>query len=276
MGAPTRNGANDMGVFEREELSKKLYDISLRTLEDTPDKAVTFLRTAGTNLGIFAKLQTRGYSKLIHRQGWRYVEATANIGIVVDESPELAPEVIAAIADLDDLDDEWYKILTVSWKYDYREQLEHVVGNRKPARSGASVVNMGAFAGGLNDLESSPEREATRDADKAALELVAPRGMGPKERAMVNELLERAMSAPQARPLTPEQEEAADLAYVQALGDLRKWYEVWSTIARLVIKRRDRLIQLGLAHRKASEADESAAGTVEEGTGTIPTRWGEQ
>ena len=265
-----------MGVIEREELSKKLYGVSLRTLEETPERAVKFLRAAGTNLGIFAKLQMRGYSDVVHRQGWRYLEATSNIGIVVDECPELAPEVVAAIAELDDLDDEWHKILTVSWKHDHPEQLKHVVGERKPARGGAAVMNMAGFYKGLNDLESSPERTASRDADKAALDVVAPRGMGPKELAAVNLLLEQAMSTPLARLRTPEEEAAADEAYVHALGSLRKWYEVWSTIARVVIKRRDRLIQLGLARRKSPGTNDPQDGTDEDAAGTTPTRWGEQ
>jgi hypothetical protein len=47
---------------------------------------------------------------------------------------------------------------------------------------------------------------------------------------------------------------------------LRAWYERWSGIARIVIKRRDYLIQLGLAARRSPRDDGG-----EEGGGSGPS-----
>jgi hypothetical protein len=55
-------------------------------------------------------------------------------------------------------------------------------------------------------------------------------------------------------------------SYLQKLTALRAWFEEWSGIARVAIKRRDYLIRLGLArrHAKAAEtvAGDSAAKTA--------------
>jgi hypothetical protein len=48
----------------------------------------------------------------------------------------------------------------------------------------------------------------------------------------------------------------AEAEYEEALLDLRDWYVEWAGIARLVVKRRDYLILLGLAERRASGGSE--------------------
>jgi hypothetical protein len=56
----------------------------------------------------------------------------------------------------------------------------------------------------------------------------------------------------------PEQSVAAekddDEVYEQALLGLRNWYTEWAELARLVVKRRDHLIGLGLAERRSPGA----------------------
>ena len=54
---------------------------------------------------------------------------------------------------------------------------------------------------------------------------------------------------------------------MRSLGALWIWYQEWSEIARVEVKRRDRLIQLGLAQRKAPGKGEEE----EEPTGGVPT-----
>ena len=56
--------------------------------------------------------------------------------------------------------------------------------------------------------------------------------------------------------LNPETETVDDREFrvkrLEALLELRKWYLEWSEIAGIAIKRRDHLISLGLASRRAS------------------------
>ena len=65
-----------------------------------------------------------------------------------------------------------------------------------------------------------------------------------------------ATSAEQVDPINEEATKAEDEAYVKALVELRQWFELWSRIARVTVKRRDYLIQMGLAHRKNPTKEE--------------------
>ena len=106
----------------------------------------------------------------------------------------------------------------------------------------------------LDALESSPEREATRDEDRKALETLAARGFDAAERARLADLVRRAQTAVFPTEL-PVAEESSNTRQ-EALRELRAWYEDWPETARAVIKRRDLLILLGLAHRRRSDPDE--------------------
>lgn len=106
----------------------------------------------------------------------------------------------------------------------------------------------------LDELENGQDRKATRKADHAALQKLATRGIPPEERARLHELLAVVKAKPADGELAvdpaadaeaePPEQHAAKLA-------LRAWYVEWSEIAKAVIKRRDYLILLGLAKRKA-------------------------
>lgn len=56
-------------------------------------------------------------------------------------------------------------------------------------------------------------------------------------------------------PSDPKQVEAAARArqHQEALVALRHWFEEWSEIARVALTRRNHLISVGLAKRKASK-----------------------
>jgi len=260
-----------MPVKNREALAKELCGVSLDTLEDTPGRALDFLRAAGTNLAIFTSLCGRGYSALVHREGWTKLSASSSIGIVADDS-EIAPEVAAAVAKVDEQDEVFIRIIRATWKRRFPEQASFVLRDMQPATRMEAVLNMSTILDGLTALESSPDRASTRDQDGQALALLAKRGLGAELRAEIAGWVEKAKSVPQSTPMSPEDLAQADEAYVRALGDLRAWYEEWSEIAKVVIKRRDRLMQLGLAHARQREvAEPETEEPAPGGGGVTPT-----
>ena len=99
----------------------------------------------------------------------------------------------------------------------------------------------------------------------------AERGIGPSDRTSAAALVDQAMSTPSGSPRSQEELATADEAYVRALVELRDWYELWSEMARIEIARRDRLIQLGLAHRRYGAGDEEPEEPVEDGPETPGT-----
>lgn len=244
-----------MPVKERELLAKELYNVTLKTLETIPGRSLTFLRGAGTNRVIFAALQRRGYDILTHRQGWELLQKTCTSTVGPIEV-EMAPEVAGAVAKADEIDGDLIRIITVVLKHPFPEQLTCVLRDIKPSTGMEAVSNCAQIVRGLNELESGASRTSTRKQDAEALELLAVRGIDAEYRAMLAALVDKATSTPETKPRTPAELAAEDEAYVRSLGDLWIWYEEWSEIARVEVKRRDRLIQLGLAQRKAPGKEE--------------------
>lgn len=114
-----------------------------------------------------------------------------------------------------------------------------------------SVVATSMILDRMNKMENGPEGKATRKEDQAALELLASRGITAELRAKLAEAVKVATSASRVEEDDQAELAAADEKYVRALGELKAWYEEWSRVARVVVKRRDHLIMLGLAQRKA-------------------------
>jgi hypothetical protein len=111
------------------------------------------------------------------------------------------------------------------------------------------------FLDRLDALENGEDRVPTRDADHAALAKLAARGIDSDERTRLRELLAVAQGSPttdEAPPsIKPDPKAEADRR--QARLDLYAFFNEWSEIARADIKRRDHLIQLGLAKRKVAK-----------------------
>lgn len=87
---------------------------------------------------------------------------------------------------------------------------------------------------------------------KAAIDLLAQRGLDRDERKRLAGLVQVALGSTVAVELQP----AAEAARITKRRDSRRalegWFEEWSSTARAAITRRDLLIRLGLAKRKVS------------------------
>lgn len=117
----------------------------------------------------------------------------------------------------------------------------------------------------VDALESNPEREATREADQAALATLAQRGLTPAVREHLRQLVETAQLPARTEPAAP-QDETAEMGREEALVRLHAWFEEWSEVARVVVKRRDLLIRLGLARRRQASSGEEETPPVEAGS----------
>ncbi len=101
-------------------------------------------------------------------------------------------------------------------------------------------------------------REATRADDHAALALLARRGVSEEFRRQMRAEVRTAetftaVAAPRVEASAREEQHLAEL---QAL---RAWYEEWSELARVAVTRKDLLIRMGLAQRKATKAKAAPA-----------------
>jgi outer membrane biosynthesis protein TonB len=219
---------------------------SKTVLQETPVRSLRFLASISKYPAIRERLASRGYSEEDHNEGWAlFLRVTG-----YRQAPPAATRneaVVAGVAELDAWVEPNVRIVRATLERHYPEQASFVLAGLENGSGTAAVVTVVTLLDRLDLLQSSPEREATREADQAALAMLARRGLGPDERTRLRNLTGTVLSPEPAAPAA-----VSPLNYEQALRRLRAWYAEWSEVARAVITRRDHLIVLGLARRRNS------------------------
>lgn len=115
-----------------------------------------------------------------------------------------------------------------------------------------AILGIELLLGRMDALESSPDRAATRDEDRAALTTLAQRGYTPAERQRLAGLVEIARRG-------TKQTEPISVAVAPSTVELEvyRFFNDWAETARVRIKRRDQLIMLGLAKRRRVKEDDA-------------------
>jgi len=222
-----------------------------RVLEETPNRALEFLRGAGLWISIRKILASRGYTDAEHEAGWSLLLNCSNFNRKFDHT-EQATEVREAMIELDATDEPLFRRSRASLDRFHPERAAFVFDGLEPSTEMGAVVSMSKFLGRLDALENSPEREATRTADHAALAILESRGLTKAERVRLAGRVAVAMTGNSGEAASPD-EIAEEQKRVKDLIALRAWYVEWAEMARAVIKRRDQLVRLGLARRKRSK-----------------------
>ena len=132
------------------------------------------------------------------------------------------------------------------------EVVNFLFGNLSPKQGPEAVVGVSTLLGRLDALENAPERKATRKADQAALATLASRGYPAGERARLRGLVAAAQTLVVEAPISDAEREAT-------LQKLYAWFNEWSTIARMVLVRRDHQIAVGIAKRRKAKKGAAAA-----------------
>lgn len=229
-------------------------ELARSTLEATYGRASTFLRGVGTTEAIRARLAAHGYDEQEHERGWSLVHAAAGYELRGEgaKTPTVDAGVSQAIAELDAWDEHGLRLIRAALTRLHPEVLDFVLDGLEPATGIAAVIGVKALLDRLDALQRAPERKATRKEDAAALETLAKRGVDANERARLRALVERAEGyvGPDDGADAKAARKEREAKNLQALKDLRAWYEDWAEMARLLISRRDHLIRLGLAKRR--------------------------
>lgn len=240
--------------------------VSRETLEETPARVLPFLRAIGTARPIRALMAARGYTADDHKQGWTLLHAVSGF---IEGAPleTVDVKVRDAIAAIDAWDEDGFRVVRAALGRQHPAQAGFVLDGIGASVGPAAVVGVKKLLERLDALENGADRKASRKEDHAALATLAQRGIDAKERARLAGLVKAAESISDA----PAEEDAAarverDGAYVAGLIALRAWYEDWSEMARVAVKRRDYLIRMGLAKRKApKKAKEGAPAPADAG-----------
>ena len=249
---------NPTGIQPEEPIENEPnVDVSLRTLDTYPTRALNLLKAIAGDMGISTAMSTRGYSEADQNEGWSLLHQATLFGHFAGEAiNEVAGR--KAMQEIDDADEAIFRIISATLGRRFPEQGELVLAGIGSVRGAGAVLHMGILLDRLDQLESGQERSpALRARDQAAMTVLAARGITPEERARLRRLVDLAKrSAPTF--MSPSAREEQEKRRITGLTALREWYLEWSEIARVVVKRRDVLIRMGLANRRSAQESEEA------------------
>ncbi len=208
--------------------------VTRETLEQTPGRVTQFLFGLATRPTVRALLESRGYDAEEHKRGWSLLQF-AGTRVIDERGSDVAAE--AAVAELDNWDEPNIRLIRAALTR-HPEAQAQVLEGIQPVIGPEAVLNVARILERLDALE-------TTGAGQAALATLSKRGLDAAERKRLAALVKTAKGTGKVAAPTSSDEE-----YEQALLQLRDWYTEWSEITRLVVKRRDHLIRLGLAERR--------------------------
>lgn len=225
---------------------------SRKSLDRVVPRAGRFLRAVSRSLLIRSALEARGYDEEEHQRGWAAFLTASGYRPPASKSevPENAT-VAVALATIEEWHKPNFRIVRATLEFRHPEQHAFLFDQLSTGSGAAAVGAVTLFLDRLDALEASPERKATRKADLAALEVIEARGVTKEERARLRGLVASATAWSGAAPAPASTAIAEEPG--EALITLYAWYREWSETARVVIKRRDQLVRLGLARRKAAK-----------------------
>ncbi len=228
-----------------------------QTLEETPVRMLQFLAAVGTVPAIRAALSARGYDDAEHQTGWKLLHGASGYDPAT-AAPVVDRSATEALAQLDAWDEPNFRLAQAALARHFPAQGEFVFKNLAPQTGAKALLSVKTFLDRIDQLEGKLPGRETKDkaqvkADKAAVTLLATRGIVPAERARLRQLISTAETGGKVDPelgrkLTDADQKAT--ARNQALVELRSFFDEWTQVARIVITRRDHLIRLGLAQRK--------------------------
>jgi hypothetical protein len=234
--------------------------VTRETLDQTPVRALALLRTIGTIPVVRHAMESRGYTDAVHREGWALLHAASGYGGASLQA-SLDGAVRDALVSLDNQDEDIFRTVKAGLKNRHPDQAKYVLEGIGPTTGAAVVVNVKILLERFDTLETGKERKATRTADHAAMATLAARGITTAKRKELAALVAKAEQPADTSDLASEEASAAqEQEHVAALTALRVWYEEWSEIAKVAVKRRDHLIRLGLSKRKSAPKKANGAG----------------
>jgi hypothetical protein len=219
--------------------------VSRETLEEAPRRVFAFLcGVAGAPLA-HAVLRKHGYTAAQHQRGWELLQQA--VGSIVDDTV-VDQTSVEALAELDAWDEQGIALIGAHLTR-YPAIRDRVLSGLTAATGVEAMLNVKTLLDRLDGLEADDE-------GRAALAHLSKRSFDESERGRLRKLVDLAQSLNTG----PDDDLFSDEdRYLEALVALREWHEEWATVARVVIKRRDHLIRLGLAERRlrAGESDPS-------------------
>jgi hypothetical protein len=226
--------------------------IARSTLDAAEQRAVTFLKAAGVSPRIRAALAAAGFSRKAREEGYLLYFK------VVVYTPSEAPTDTAAERAFEALE-AWqsagFARARAALHHKHAEVEAFVFAGLAAVRGPSALGAMATFLRRCEELESAPERKATRKEDRAALVTLEERGITKAVRDDLQSKLALATldaSADGGGGGAAGAPEALERRQHQVA--LYRWLQDWSETARAVITNRSDLIRLGVARPRRPKA----------------------
>jgi len=233
----------------RIEMNTEPTVITEEVIKRDIKKGYPFCSTLSMSEAIRNVLAERGYTPVVHRQGWTLLyQLMSHERPWVPEPALTATPQELAMAELDALDNEYFAYARACIDPRYPEQARYLFKNLKVGTGPEAVTNVMAYVERIQAMRdgTNPRREALREADRAAVLLLEERKVaGPEIEARLLALCEQVMAIEPAGAPDPYR---LDEAEYQALArEFHIWLKDWRETARVAFKSRRVLIRLGLA-----------------------------
>ncbi len=234
--------------------------LSRRTIERDLDRGTKFLGTVSKDARVYATLvDEAGYDEAAHEEGWDLHMSVLGYrrGVPAPRAVTGGAAQSRAVTVLDQWDGPNFTRSRFALRYSYPEQLEYIFDGLSAGRNVEAVGAVKTFLDRVDALRdgSDPSREATRQADREAAELLATRRIVHEERvAELREAIRVATSEVPAPTPTPTIDPIDDPEFQALARRYHAWLSDWRGQAREVVQRRDYLSRLGLLETRVTEA----------------------
>jgi len=215
-----------------------------QTLDEVPNRVFRFLIGLAKSVPARAALQAKGFTQAEHDFAWSRLQL---LGTLPGAPAGVDAVVRSAIVELDGWDGPHFEAIENTLLRSFPEQAQFVFEGLSAAEGAEAVLGVELLLDRLEALEAG-RSAGTRDADRAALDLLAQRGYPKSERERLRALVDVAKSVSPVSAADRSSRGAAQL-------ELYRWFSEWSAHARNAELGRGAMITLGLAVRRKTADD---------------------
>ncbi len=209
-------------------------------------KVLRFLQGA-LHAQVVARLRDRGFTEAVHEQGQellaKAVRTRSAVKPRVGDTERLVPRI-------EDLEKAWVPVAQASLEVRFPQVYEELFHGYQRTTGVDVILMMRLFVERLRAL-----REKTDEESRAAIALLAERGLTDEVDRAVEALLAQAMV-----PARPAEAHRADA--LEAETAMWRFYIEWSRIARTVVKERALRRALGFRDNRAGDPEMPEAASV--------------
>ena len=198
-----------------------------------------------------------GYTEEVHEKAWvlLYRALRTPRPWEVEGLPVVVPQK-AACAEVEAFEDKYIPLARLALGRRCPEQAKYLFADLERAEGGAVLGMVHTFLYRRRALldGSDPDRASSREADRAAMELLAERGLIDDGKASHLAALIEIATRMAPDPEVIAHDPADEAAYLALMDEVKAWLDEWRESARIAVPQRRYRIIMGLARVRRRKA----------------------